>query len=139
MASYHAHPRAFWTRTGRRAAFFFVGEPIAQADTPRQMNRLSYIFSGTLGAPLNFLLSCTGIAGAVMAHRWRWRCGWLIAAGGLAVVPFLVTYVLARYLLPLRLVFLFFAASLIVAGVHRLRRGVWPTAEPIPGARGISA
>jgi len=121
--TYHNDPSAFWHRTAMRAFYCVAGEPVRRA---RRTSNLAYVRLWIMNNPLNPLLTLMGLAGVVMAWRLRYRAGWIMATGALAVLPYLVTSVYNRYLLPLRLIFLLYAALIPAAIVYHMIYGAWP-------------
>ena len=59
------------------------------------------------------LTAALGLGGMFLAWRRRCRVNWIVAVGLLSEVPFVVTSVTDRYLLPLWTIFLLFAGFLI--------------------------
>ena len=133
--NYAADPSSFWTRTACRVVFCVAGKPVHSKPRPNKI--MAYAFSGIADDWFNSLLSVLGLAGAVLAWRLRYRCGWVLASGVLAVAPFWITLISPKHLLPWRVVLLFYAVLAVVAPIQRFMDGVWP--RPDAGAAPAAA
>jgi hypothetical protein len=104
LAEYDAAPAQFWQKCGNRAAYLFLGEP------------------GRQYAWVQIGLAALGLAGAWTAHRLHRNAGPLMAAGLLAVAPYLPTQVHDRYVLPLRSLLALTAGFLLCEMCRRFLR-----------------
>ncbi|MGE5608228.1 MAG: ArnT family glycosyltransferase [Bacillota bacterium] len=124
--NYHQAPRAFWHRTLNRTVYLFLSNPTDPARYPfmRDSQLHGYVIPRLF---VNTLLTTLGLLGAWMAWRLRYRTHALLGIALLSVVPFIPTAVWDRHTLPLRMILVLLAAFLLLAALHRYRRGAWPT------------
>lgn len=125
---YAADPEAFWWRSARRLRYGLVGPyeafGLGLLGQPGVVSAARVASDAVLA-----LLALTGMGLRLRQHR---IVGWLAAAGLAGALPFVVTHISYRYLLPLKFVEVELAAIAVTAGTTALMQRMRMVASSAP-------
>jgi hypothetical protein len=117
-----ADPWRFLRLCALRTGYLFIGDP----DPPpgaKPPFLSGVVRDGVMieKVAVSILTAALGLGGMFLAWRRHCRVNWIVAVGFLSVLPFVITSVTDRYLLPLWTIFLLFAGFLISSAFRQKR------------------
>jgi hypothetical protein len=118
-----ADPWNFARMCAIRAGYILIGNPkVPQRAIPPFL--FGALWHGVMvdKVAMGALTSLSGLLGICLAWRRAKKSLWIAGAGALAVLPFVLTSITDRYLLPLWAVFLLFGGHLISTVIQRFQK-----------------